>query len=616
MMPRSRTQARVAQRHSLRIASIGLAIQLSCVLTGTSALADAITIVAFGDSTTAPRETVERVYAQRLPDLLATRGIDAEVINSGLGGNHTGRAADNGRFKIPHATERFDSAVREHKPDIVIIQFGWNDSWVDEGGRNGTSRIPLANYKANLTGFVRTLQQDGARVIVMTPNEPKADIDPWRYERTHQYAEAVCEIAEAERVHLVDVWQSYHDYRSEPGRDVSDLLLDMVHPNDDGHALVANMLADTIAGMAAGDDGTDASAFHQEDLFTAGQDGVAIYRIPSLVVTIDGTLLAVCDARVKHGGDLPNNIDQAIRRSTDNGKTWSPIEIIIDYPGEEGAGDPCMLVDRNTGRVWLLVTYGDNVGWKQSRPGYGKNTLHILSTYSDDDGLSWSRPKDITRQVKKPEWNAMWTSPGIGVQWSRGRLLVGCSVHDENKQVASYQMFSDDHGETWSISEACGMDTNENQTVELADSTLMVNMRSTHGKGCRAVAESTDGGITWTGFRHDEQLPEPVCQASFIRYPNDADTRERNWLLFANPARSKSGDRREMTVRLSQDGGRTWPISRLVHAGPAAYSCMAILSDGSVGLLYERGDGSAYEKITFARFPLAWLMGDSSRPTQ
>ncbi len=359
--------------------------------------------------------------------------------------------------------------------------------------------------------------------------------------------------------------------------------------------------------------GYEQAGFEWQNLFVAGDGKAACYRIPAIVTTNQGILVAVCDARIEDCDDLPNNIDSVIRRSTDRGKTWSPVKTIVDYPEDEGAGDPCLLMDRQKNRIWLFLTYGDGIGWKQSVPGLGKETLQVLCLSSDDNGLTWSNPRNITKQVKRPEWNAMWTSPGIGIQLRSGRLLFGCSVFDENKEKTSRLMLSDDGGETWSPSEVCGRLTNENQFVELADGTVLINMRSNHEKGCRALAESKDGGRTWSGFRHDPQLPEPVCQASLIRYTSVADGGKKNRILFANPASEKQGDRRKMTVRLSCDEGKSWPVERCIHEGPSAYSCLTVLDDGSIGLLYEAGEDDAYESIRFARFSLEWLTGGDDR---
>ncbi len=207
------------------------------------------TIVAFGDSTTALRDTIDQVYADRLPLLLAERGITARVINSGVGGSHTGRLADNPRHKRRHALERFQDAVRDHDPDIVVIQFGWNDSYVDEGGVEGASRIPLEAYEANLRHMIKVLGEDGSRVVLMTPNRPRSDFEAWRFERTERYVIAVRKLAAETDAALVDVWAAYAEYAAGEGRSIDDLLLDAVHPNDKGHALVARLLVEPLVAL-------------------------------------------------------------------------------------------------------------------------------------------------------------------------------------------------------------------------------------------------------------------------------------------------------------------------------------------------------------------------------
>jgi sialidase-1 len=184
---------------------------------------------------------------------------------------------------------------------------------------------------------------------------------------------------------------------------------------------------------------------------------------------------------------------------------------------------------------------------------------------------------------------------------SRARLVVPCDHTEAGTKVnRSHVIFSDDGGRTWHRSAALGEKTNECQVVERGDGTLLLNMRSYHGKNRRAVATSKDGGRSWSPVTLDKALIEPVCQASLVRDP------ARGRLLFSNPASTR---REKLTVRLSSDDGRTWPVARCLHEGPAAYSCLAVLPDGAVGCLYERGTRSAYEKITFARFGLDWLSG-------
>lgn len=198
-----------------------------------------LTIVAFGDSTTAPRHGVDQVYADRLPDLLATTGARARVINAGVGGSHTGRLTDNARHKRRHALDRFDEAVRAHDPDIVIIQFGINDSWVDSNDPGDKSRISLEAYERNLRHIVTTLKNDGTRVILMTPNTLGERFEAWRHQRLSGYVAAVREIAEDHAVALIDVAELFA--KSQGGADR--LLLDGSHPNDSGHDLIAEAIA-------------------------------------------------------------------------------------------------------------------------------------------------------------------------------------------------------------------------------------------------------------------------------------------------------------------------------------------------------------------------------------
>ena len=174
--------------------------------------AETLKIVAFGDSTTARRSTVKQVYADRLTDLLAKCGVQVETINAGVGGSHTGHVLDNRRHKRQHALDRFQSAVLSARPDVVVIQFGINDSWVDEGGPQGASRIPLCEYRANLTYIVKTLKKDGVQVILMTPNGLGNRHEAWRHQRLSTYAHAVRKIAANERVGLADVWKFFDLY--------------------------------------------------------------------------------------------------------------------------------------------------------------------------------------------------------------------------------------------------------------------------------------------------------------------------------------------------------------------------------------------------------------------
>ena len=348
----------------------------------------------------------------------------------------------------------------------------------------------------------------------------------------------------------------------------------------------------------------------QTDVFVAGQDGVFEYRIPGLITSTRGTLLAFCDARVKKAGDPPNKINLVLKRSTDAGKTWGALQTLAEN-GNGAVADSCGLVDRTTGTLWIFSVYApEGVGSANAVPGLTGATFQFKAIKSDDDGLTWSAPIDHTPMVKKPEWGAGSTGIGCGIQLRSGRLIIPRYYADYFQprttptDGASYLSYSDDHGVTWKMGDLVSVPggTNECQVAELTDGTLILNMRGITGNN-RKVARSRDGGLTWSKPVEDAALIEPRCQGSLQAYTNTI-SQDRDRLMFANPA---SLERKNMTVRISYDEGRTWPVSKSLHAGPAAYSCLTVLPDLTAACLYERGEQKPYEKITFARFNLEWL---------
>lgn len=337
----------------------------------------------------------------------------------------------------------------------------------------------------------------------------------------------------------------------------------------------------------------------QTEVYRSGEGGYHTYRIPALITTPKGTLLAFCEGRKNGGGDA-GNIDVLLRRSFDGGKTWGSVQKIADME-DNTIGNPAPVIERKSGTIFLLLTRNPGrIAEKTMPEGLGLESRTVWIMRSRDDGATWSNPANITASVKRPEWTWYATGPGNGIQLQSGRLVIPCD-HDlaRTRQRYSHVIYSDDRGETWKIGGVAEINTNESAIVELKDGSLLFNMRSYHGKNRRAVQRSTDGGITFGPLSFDEALIEPVCQASLIS--------TKKGLLFSNPA---AKTRTRMTVKLSIDGGKTWPNERVIHEGPAAYSNLTVLKDGSVGLLYERGDANPYERITFARFPLAWVAGN------
>jgi sialidase-1 len=347
----------------------------------------------------------------------------------------------------------------------------------------------------------------------------------------------------------------------------------------------------------------------QTRLFVAGQGGYHTYRIPALAISTRGTVLAFCEGR-KHGSSDTGDIALLLKRSSDGGRTWGDQQVVWDDVGNT-CGNPCPVVDRDTGTIWLWMTW--NLGEDREREIIGRtsqDTRRVFVTYSEDDGVTWALPQEITADVKEPDWTWYATGPGAGIQIERGtysgRLVIPCDhIEAETKHRYSHVIYSDDHGQTWVLGGRTPQhQVNECEVVELTGGRLMLNMRNyDRSQRTRKVSISVDGGTTWGSIYADPTLIEPICQASIRRYawPGEGI---RGAILFSNPA---SRERTNMTVRLSEDGGETWSFSRCLHPGPSAYSCLAVLPDGNVACLYERGEGHPYESIVLSHFSVAWV---------
>lgn len=358
----------------------------------------------------------------------------------------------------------------------------------------------------------------------------------------------------------------------------------------------------------------DASEGFRTTVWESGEGDYHTYRIPSVIRTMNGTLLAFCEGRKSGRGDA-GNIDLLLKRSSDGGKTWSDEQVLWDDNGHT-CGNPCPVVDETTGTVWLLLTH--NLGTDHEADiikKKSKSTRTVWVSHSSDDGETWTTPRNITVTTKEPDWGWYATGPGAGIQIKhgphKGRLVIPCdhSYDDPNGKLqgggfefGAHSIHSDDHGRTWKLGGTIRPRTNECQVVELNDGkgTLLMNMRSYFGRKRRTHATSLDGGVTWSAPQDVPALIEPVCQGSIIRHRWKKDGKP-GVLLFSNPASEKG--RVKMTVRASFDDGKSWPVSHVLHAGPAAYSCLVSLPNNEVGCLYEAGDKHAYESIVFHRLP-------------
>jgi len=358
--------------------------------------------------------------------------------------------------------------------------------------------------------------------------------------------------------------------------------------------------------------------FEQTDLFVSGTEGYHTFRIPALAVTKNGTLLAFCEGR-KHGRGDSGAIDTVLRRSTDNGHSWGPLQV-VGVGGEDTCGNPCPIVERRTGAVLLLLTKNKGAVNESMIMRGEAPPRTVWIARSMDDGVTWSALEEISEQAREPEWRWYATGPGHGIQLANGRLVAPCD-HSLGLDGYSHVIYSDDAGASWRIGGVatvcrgltnCEGKTDESTVVELftvcrgltnCDGTLYLNMRNNRGTHRRAFATSTDKGLTWSPVGEDPTLVEPVCQASVLSLSTEKDG-AKNRIVFSNPASER---RENMTVRLSYDECKTWPVAKTLWSGPSAYSDLVLAADKRIGCLYERGRDYPYETVTFALLTLEWL---------
>jgi sialidase-1 len=355
--------------------------------------------------------------------------------------------------------------------------------------------------------------------------------------------------------------------------------------------------------------------FEQTDLFVGGQDDYNTYRIPALICTKSGTLLAFSEGRRDNSRDgVPTDIVlkrslgnngkwtpaflplKAEERSRRNTMMWQPLQVVIRSMHGEAYMNPVPVIDRTDGTIYLLANL-------YPQP-YQDAPADIWLMKSTDEGATWSKPVDITPGTGRKE-----LGPGVGIQLQSGRLMV---------QEYHGVIFSDDHGKSWKSGGVAPGDFNETQVVELVDGSLMFTRRKSPN---RVVMMSKDKGLSWSEPIADPNLPDPDCQGSLIRYTRQDQGYSKNRLLFANPvsgaiaagmAESDPRGRFNVTVRLSYDEGKSWPVAKLIRKGPGAYSSMTVFPDGSIGILFETGESydsyaDHYGKLVLARFTLDWL---------
>ena len=362
-------------------------------------------------------------------------------------------------------------------------------------------------------------------------------------------------------------------------------------------------------------------------LRSQGQDNCDTYKIPGLITTNRNTLIAVYDNRYNNSKDLQEDIDIGMSRSTDGGQTWEPMRVIMDmgeYGGftqnQNGIGDPSILFDEKTNTIWVAALWlsgasSDKMVWWASKPGMNpEETGQFILVKSQDDGITWSQPVNITSQIKKPEWQLLLQGPGRGITMKNGTIVfpaqykadIGYKALDGGQFTChSTIVYSKDHGNTWEIGTGAKSNTTESAVVELSDGNLMLNMRDDRNRSDkgenngRAVAVSSDLGKTWAAHSSSNSaLPKSNCMASLISANLKIHGSEHHVLFFSNPANKT--ERTDMTLKASLDDGNTWSgkFQILLNSGKSyGYSCLTMCDSVTVGILYEGTKELYFQKI-------------------
>ena len=346
--------------------------------------------------------------------------------------------------------------------------------------------------------------------------------------------------------------------------------------------------------------------------FTSGKEGYACYRCPTLTVSAKGTVLAFCEGRVNSHQD-EDDIDVVLKRSTDGGRTWGALQVLVN-DGKNPCKCQCPVV-LPSGRILLVWLWNQWVASKADR-----QTREVYVMHSDDDGATWSKPRSITTSVYLPNWKWYGTGPCHAIvkrsEPCKGRIVVPARHNSKKALMVSHVIYSDDGGETWHIGGSVARpQTSECTVVELSNGDLMLNSRNQNGnENYRVAAISKDGGATFSEVWLETQLMEPRgCQGSLLFHSLNPANGKGN-ILFSNPPNASV--RSDGTLKLSEDDGRTWTRSFRYAKKPApnftGYSDIAVMPDGTVAILHERGDlddaskkSERYDEIGFIVVPFA-----------
>ncbi len=410
--------------------------------------------------------------------------------------------------------------------------------------------------------------------------------------------------------------------------DVLEVLVYDRLPSASERQELAGYLTNKWAGVLADTNPPPVGPSARVPVFVNGQNGYGCYRIPAMVTTSRGTVIAMADGRISNCGDIPNPLDLVIRRSFDHGRTWGPLQLVAGYGSDTSAtdvdtypyfgitnpvqrvaaGDAALLLDRTNARVWTLYDNGAYVAGQ----AYNR-VIKLEMRYSDDDGLNWSPGIDVEalQPGLRPSGSQFLTGPGNGIQLEKGphagRLIFPVYVYGGPNY--SSLIYSDDYGQTWRLGGNAGTGAGEVQMAETEGGGLLATLREAGfaDKGKRHFSRSSDGGLTWStpinNTTNPPYIPDPQCQGSIIRLTTTNESNASR-LVHANAASSSS--RVNMTLRMSYDEGRTWPVSNQVYAAGSAYSALTRLANGEAGLLFEIDN---YARIDFVRRSVAQITG-------
>jgi sialidase-1 len=367
---------------------------------------------------------------------------------------------------------------------------------------------------------------------------------------------------------------------------------------------------------------TPISPAQESIVFKGGEEGHAIYRIPAIIALPSGELLAFAEGRV-NGIDDFGDINLVLKRSSDQGLSWSGIQTLVDYDSLQ-AGNPAPVVDLldpsyPEGVIYLFYNTGNNHEY-DVRMNRGVREIWVMKSF--DLGRTWESPENITQQVHKPNnpdfnpkydnpenWRHYANTPGHAFQFKKGRykgrifVAANHSVGDPQENFAEYQahgFFTDDHGKSYSLSNSIDIPgSNESIAAELSGDRLIMSIRNQKGDIRRRIlAYSSDGGQSWDEAKFDEDLPDPVCQGSIL----DLGERDGKTIL-AHSNNANETERNHLTIKISYDEGRNWELTIPIDYNGdrsklpwTAYSDLVKLDDNALGILYERDN---YREIVF-----------------